>query len=262
MPNITIVKDKRNTSVELLRLILMFLVMVTHADFRSLGVPTAEDMELKPLSTWACLFVESISIVAVNSFIFISGWYGIKVTWHKLFYLLFQIYFAIFFVYLFFYDETTFSPILLLDSLFLKKYWFIQCYLILLAFSPILNKFIETTAPNSFRNVLVTLIVIQVIWGWLPYASNEGWYDYGYSPLPFFFLYFLARYIREKVRWQRFKSIHYWGAFIVMSLIGSLYPFLADYLSVPWGGVFLLLFTVCNSFIMFSVFNILTDIFL
>lgn len=137
MPNTTIVKDKRNTSVEILRLILMFLVLVTHADFRSLGMPTAEDMEIKPLSTWACLFVESMSIVAVNSFIFISGWYGVKVTWRKLFQLFFQVYFAIFFVHLFFYvvyDETILFPIAMMDTMLLKNYWFIQCYLILLAF--------------------------------------------------------------------------------------------------------------------------------
>lgn len=105
-------------------------------------------------------------------------------------------------------------------------------------FSPILNRFIENSTPIHYRNVLVILFVVQVLWGWFPYASNEGWYDYGYSPLSFFFLYILARYIRENVNYQRIDSKTYMGVFIAISLIGSLYPFLAECLSVPWGGYF------------------------
>ena len=176
----------------------------------------------------------------------------------------FQVYFAIFFVFLFFYvfnEEIILFPIVWIDSILLKKYWFIQCYLILLAFSSVLNKFIDYSTPVHYRNVLASLFIIQVLWGWLPYASNGGWYDYGYSPLSFFFLYLLARYIRKYVNYQKMDSKTYMVAFFVISLLGSLFPFCKLSIS-SMGGVFLLFFTFCYNIIVSIVTNFLTHIFL
>lgn len=60
-----IIKKERDSNIELLRLIAMFMVLIVHADFFSLGVPTHDDIISAPTSAFLRFFFESLSIVCV-----------------------------------------------------------------------------------------------------------------------------------------------------------------------------------------------------
>lgn len=73
-----VIKKERESNIELLRLLAMFLVLIVHADFFSLEIPTPKDTITTPTNAFIRLFFESSSIVCVNVFVLISGWFGIK----------------------------------------------------------------------------------------------------------------------------------------------------------------------------------------
>lgn len=56
----------------------MFLVVLVHTDFFSLEAPTLAELHTRPADAVIRILVESISIVCVNVFIMISGWFGIR----------------------------------------------------------------------------------------------------------------------------------------------------------------------------------------
>lgn len=83
-------KMMRDSNMELLRIVAMLLVLVVHADFASLGAPTKVEVMNNPYLSIVRLGVESISIISVNVFVLLSGWYGIKMKRKGLIGLLFQ----------------------------------------------------------------------------------------------------------------------------------------------------------------------------
>ena len=88
----------RDSNMELLRIIAMLLVCIVHANFRALPVPTYEEAFTNVSSSILRYFTESISIICVNLFVLISGWYGIKFKFSRLKEFLAQVLFFLSFV--------------------------------------------------------------------------------------------------------------------------------------------------------------------
>ena len=84
---------ERDSNIELLRIVLMVLVLVFHASYTSLEPPMKVDISVSLNSSFLRALSESFSVVCVNAFILISGWYGIKVRWSRFAELLFQVIF-------------------------------------------------------------------------------------------------------------------------------------------------------------------------
>lgn len=239
---VMIKKSERDSNMELLRIIAMLLVMVLHADFASLSVPTSEECHNSFLTSFSRFYVEGISVVAVNSFVLLSGWYGIKPTINKIIGFLFQTLFLIFLIYFFFFyvgKGVSHSTGEWFKIAFFNQYWFVQCYIILFAFSPILNAFVEKCNKLTFILILSSLFVIQTLYGFLPYASIYGWYNDGYSPLTFFFLYLLARFLRIHGSFlNRFSLYHYIMGWMIIAFVVAILAYLTIYLG--HGGYFIM----------------------
>lgn len=69
---------KRDSNIELLRNISMFLILVIHANFVALPHISYEEFVSNTTPSVVRFFIEAIGIVAVNIFVFISGWFGIN----------------------------------------------------------------------------------------------------------------------------------------------------------------------------------------
>lgn len=80
----------RQSGVELLRTLSIFLILVIHVINLVIGVPNHVDLQHNPISSITTISFESISIVCVNVFIIISGWFGIRYTINGLLKLIFQ----------------------------------------------------------------------------------------------------------------------------------------------------------------------------
>ena len=86
-------KKQRDSNMELLRIVAMLLVLVVHSGFKSLGYPTEEEAIANPISIYMRYVVESISIICVNVFVLLSGWYGVNVRKQRFLAFIFQVLF-------------------------------------------------------------------------------------------------------------------------------------------------------------------------
>lgn len=181
--------------MELLRIITMILVMIVHANFRALSAPTIDDVVNTPMSAFLRFLTESFSIICVNVFVLISGWFGIHFNWKRFSEFIFQVFFFGIVIYvavcLIDSEKKDFKVVLLTNE---WNYWFVKCYLFLYIVSPILNAFVEKATKKQFQTILILFFTIQTFYGWA--TDGITWFNKGYSGISFAGLYLLARYIR------------------------------------------------------------------
>jgi len=186
---------KRDSNIELLRIVAMILVLVVHADFLSLGAPNMDDLISSPCDTCLRVLIESLSIVCVNVFVLISGWFGIKSSLSRFLCFLFQIYFSELFVYLLYLIWGKIDTIHFQDwmnIIFVHDYWFVRAYIILYLFAPALNSLVGNVSKKQIERFLISFFIIQTL---LDFGLGDT-FNRGYSGLSFMGLYVLARYIR------------------------------------------------------------------
>jgi hypothetical protein len=220
-----------------------------------LGVPTRGDILLSCDSVLFRMLTESFSAVCVNSFVLVSGWYGIKSKWSRFAELIFQVTFTSISIYAVMRVLGLMQPINIekwLEMLLIKHrgYWFVKAYFILYLFAPILNTFANNVGKSQLKNFLVAFFVIQLIYGFYHYG---GWYAGGYSPLSFMGLYVLARYIRlypnKYTQLNKYIDMTFYFAISILTAIVSLvFTYLFDK-----GGTVLFLYS-CPFVILSSVF--------
>jgi len=190
-------KKDRESNFELLRIIAMLLVLVVHASFRALDAPSVSDVINNPLSSFLRFQSESVSIICVNVFILITGWFGINPRALRLCAFYFQVVFIGISIYLCLFLLGKVEPWGMSEWIRLllcrRGLWFVGAYIVLYIISPILNSFVLNTNRKTFRTVLVAFFIIQTIYG---FSSRWEFFCSGYSPLSFAGLYLLSRYIR------------------------------------------------------------------
>lgn len=227
-------KKPRLSNMELLRIIAMLLVMVVHANFRALPVPTAAQIHAEPFSKFLMFFTEALSVIAVDLFVLLSGWFGIRPKAKRLGELVFQaLFFGLFAIgvcALFAPERLNTTPLYgsSLSRLFMlgeNDYWFIKSYVALYLISPILNMFVEHASRRQFATVLIAFFVFQSIYGWL--FNSTRWFAAGYSMPSFAALYLLARYMRlYPIRlWQQSKwfDAAIYLSYVVVLTVGMFY---------------------------------------
>lgn len=200
---------ERTSGFELLRIIAMMLVLITHADFYSIGLPNHEDCVASPISSFMRLLTESLGLVCVNVYILVSGYFGITLRRRSIMRLLFLILFwrglvvATFCIIgkFNFMSDLSYSLLLLVPG---YRDWFVSCYLLLLMFAPALNSYISSVSDFRLMRYTIILLSIEVI---IPMFSREIFTEYfdGYSALSFMILYLTGATIR---RYQSLSNIH------------------------------------------------------
>ena len=211
----------RHSGLDLLRLVSMFFILALHVNFYGFGEPSALDFNEEPCGNILRVFLESLTIVGVNCFILISGWFGIRPKAKRMVELLFQ---CIFFCCLLYgaglLFGLPFSRRAALKNLFLagQLNWFIKSYLVLYILSPILESFIATASKRAFATVVVSFFVFQSVYGWLfPVAE---FFCHGYSAVSFMGLYLLARYVRTyRPRMTGMRPFADFTVYVVLSMI-------------------------------------------
>ena len=187
----------RDSNMELLRIVSMIVVLVVHASFKSFGMPEVQDVAAQPVSSFLRFLSESMSIICVNVFILISGWFGIRPKLSRFCEFLFQAVFFGFIIYIIMLVSGNTGSWHKGDWIdlftFRRGLWFVNAYVILYIFAPILNMFAENATKRQLQVFLIAFFVFQTFWGVI---SSEPYYSGGYSPLSFMGLYLLARYAR------------------------------------------------------------------
>lgn len=190
---------QRNSNIELLRIICMIMILAIHANFFSTGSLTECEANSEPLSSILRSFAHAICVGAVNTFVMISGYFGIRFKIKGLTNLLFQSLFFCVGVYaiLVLLNLTELSKINIASSLMLFKqaefYWFVWAYIILYILSPCFNMFAENSTKKEFQTFLILFFIFQYI---IDSTPHNNYFRQGYSPLAFIGIYMLARYFR------------------------------------------------------------------
>ena len=188
--------SRRDSNMELLRIVAMLLVMVIHADFRALHIPQAADFCDDTFRTVMRLSIGSLSIICVNTFVLLSGWFGIRFRKDRILEFLFQVcFFSILGIIIsIIMGEGSLArratSLLLLGN---GDYWFVKCYLLMYIFTPVMNSFVEHSTQSQFRTFLILFYIIQSLYS---FVGGAEWFGLGYSGISFMGLYLLARYIR------------------------------------------------------------------
>jgi len=186
--------QKRESNIELLRIVAILMVMALHVNDAALGELTPDIFAADYGKGIFRLVFESLAIAGVDVFVLISGWFGIKASTKGLVRLLFQC--AFFFVLL--------LPIGLLcrhmsaaDAMSAmmasRGYWFVCAYIGLYILSPLINMFVEHATKQQFGWVLGLFWTFLIVFGWV---IDERQFVHGYSTISFLGLYLLSRYVR------------------------------------------------------------------
>lgn len=189
--------NRRQSNMELLRIVAMLLVLVVHADFYSLGKPSYGFVHADELSGFLRFLTQSISIVCVNLFVLLSGWFGIYPKIKSVSSYLFCCLFTFFCIYLLMVatgNEALTGYDFINGVMLYRVNWFIYAYLGLYIFAPVLNAFVESAGKRLHGAVVLSFIVFQTILGWATSYMTD--FISGYSLISLIGLYLLARYVR------------------------------------------------------------------
>lgn len=205
----------RESNIELLRIISIFLIMVVHANYLAFGTPTPPEVRANPVGMSFSIVIENIAIICVNVFVLISGWFGIRPKFKSLGAFWFQCVFFYFFIY---------SLILILGRAKFSIGDFIYCstvhgfaarYIIMYLFTPIINTWLEKCSLQNVRLFLIAFYGISFLLGWTGIIDE---FNYGNSSLSFIGLYILGRYSRlygTLKTWQIGKLVLSYAAIIL-----------------------------------------------
>lgn len=224
--------SRRNSSFELLRIILIIMILIEHGNMWFIGGGYISQSE-----HLAKCIIESLCIGSVNAFVLISGWFGIHTGLKKIGNLVFLLMFCTIplLIVAIFSGWLPYTALASIDGVYQyvfggNAYWFVVDYIGLLIVSPVLNKGVTSLDKNQLRNLLWAAFVLIVIYDFVfrvQVLGSEG----GYSVLWFGFLYLLARYIRiyecrvlDKYCWQiLITAVLVQSALFYYGLIGMRY---------------------------------------
>lgn len=195
---------ERDSNIELLRLLCMAGIVLMH--FIGLAVYPGVWNPSEPLSVNVIVgtLVCSLTIGSVNIFGLISGYYGIRFSWKRflVLYLTCALYAVIGCGVGAIYGEEINIKTWLLETLLPFSHtssglWYVQCYVGLFLFAPLLNKAIDNLNKREYLLVLVLATIANVYMGrfWKVPAFNV----YGYTVAQLVFLYLIGGFIRKNI---------------------------------------------------------------
>lgn len=218
MCNIPPNKSIRLSNIELLRILSMLFIMISHACMGlNIDVFSKNNIENHAFMTFVISWIKSIMCGGVDIFVLISGWFGIRFTKGGLFSFLFQVCFPLLIIVIFFIGtglESMSSKFFLATLGIYNGYWFVMAYLGLYILSPVFNAFIEKCSKRQFEILLICLYGFQCYYSWLTgYVDLFG----GYSITLLCILYLTGRYVRLYSPKMLYKYSHY--IFIISTFI-------------------------------------------
>lgn len=208
-------QSKRLLNIELLRIIAMFMVLNLHANFLSFKNPSLAIEGINSIiarDLW-----ESLCLCAVNVFVMISGWFGIKFSIRGFANFMWQVFYIVCLlslVNIFILHEPINHKIILMPlGLYGGGGWFVPAYIFLYLIAPALNLLVEHTPRKTLRLILIVFFILETIWGM---TNPSDFFQAGYSPTSFIGLYLLAAFLRRSNK--RIKSSSAFILYLICTL--------------------------------------------
>ena len=230
----TVNRTPRNSSIELYRIIATFAVLVVHFNGWFLGDWPLPDFDIGNPSLFRTgqVIFEALSIICVNMFVIISGYFGIRLKRSSILKLF--IYLALIYIPLYLVKCVSNHEFVLTD--FIERWfvishagYFIQCYFMLMILSPVLNAFIDKYGKDCLKWVLVFCGL--EFWFDCIMEVEELGYNHGYSVIHFILMYMIARCI--KLYEDDIKKISQW-VWILGYLLSTITIIICHVMGVTW----------------------------
>ena len=225
---------ERNSSVELYRIIATFAVLVFHFNGWLVGgMPKHFDVDCISTFRMTQAIIESCSCICVNMFIVISGYFGIRLKWQsvlRICLLLFSIHIPFYVANCIFFDESfTLKELVRRFLIISNGGYFIQCYLMLMFLSPMVNSYIEKYGKVGLRWCIMFLFV-EFWFDCITHVEYFG-FNHGYSVIHFILVYMISRYLNMYQAILLRKKLRFW---VMSYLICSMVIFLMYVLGVNY----------------------------
>lgn len=192
----------RNDAVDLLKILCMIYVVIIHIDIYSLD---SSALAVRSFPYWFVNASSTLSMVAVNCFVLISGYYmsQSRIKPRKLVSLWIQV--------------ETYSVGLYLASCLLglnggfslkmlirfacplltSQYWFFTIYFLLMLVSPLLNVLVKNLTKEQYQKALLLLFIVFSVLPTINIFGDQFGTRNGFSLVWFMVLYLIAGYIRK-----------------------------------------------------------------
>ena len=208
----------RSANLELLRIVAMAMIVMIHILGKGELLHAPDLGTANRAGFW---LLETLSIVAVNCYVLISGYFLSRSTFRlgKYLRLWSQVFFYSVTLYLLYaaFAGDGFSERQFYASCFpilTTRYWYVSAYAALYIVSPGLNFLIRNASQRFLTNTMLTLLLLFSLWSWL---WNPFFVMSGYSMLWFCMLYLTAGYIRRYATAARPAS-RYFRQYLLLSL--------------------------------------------
>lgn len=221
-------KKKRKSNIEILRLICMFFVLIHHTIVHVF--PLTESVSTP---SFFLKLLDTLAYCAVPVFVLISGYFGVRPSLKGFLSLYTQCAF-----YQFILTLSTlclnchgFGKWMLLSAdvwattlmpfTHSPWWWFMTTYICLYLLSPILNTSILSLDRNKYIGALLLLTIVNVYFGWRFDAERMLVNHNGYCVMNFIYLYFIGRFIALYVKKGSLKVSWCFGVYLSASLLAA-----------------------------------------
>lgn len=245
---------QRNSSIELLRIISMLMVLCLHANKDMILINSFSKLKINTLLLYS---IESLSIVAVNCFVLISGYFLITSKSLQLrkvldLIVLTSSYGLVLYIV---------SCLCGIDSLgvkqlikcvfpyFFDKVWFVNVYLVLYLLHPFINRALNSLSKQNYKFLLGILLILFSLWP--SFVPNPPCTDGGYGIISFVLIYCIAGYIRLHLE-LKITPIRYFVFYLFVSSITAIL-FVTKIIPGSWLN-YNSIFVVIASVLLFLVF--------
>lgn len=261
----------RESNLELLRIVAMYFIVLHHLiahGVRNIGYTAYPFEEICLQEQIPLILLNAFTVVAVNCYVLISGYFGINPTKKKFFNLLTVCAFYSVIHYLIYasLNQTFYSKEFIYSLLPFSHnqgLWFVTCYIGLFLISPLLNAAVTylNKKNTEWIKVLVGLAIITFYFGylWRTYLNFDG-----YNLVNFIFLYMIGRYLNEKKQSIKIKRNYLIVGYLICTFITAalgvfflIYKENADYIYI-WTWRYNSPFVILGAVSLFMFFNSLS----
>lgn len=156
-------KTQRNSSVEILRFILMFFIVIWHSIVHGIDLPHIDNIPHWGFAYYLELILCTITCISVDCFMFISGYYGIRFTWKGL---LSIVFFCMFYsIGIAFLNKdiiTSHHWMGILCPLSTSRWWFMSSYIIVFLLSDLIERHIMQLTKRTFLLIICLIYVLHL----------------------------------------------------------------------------------------------------
>ena len=189
-------KIERNSSIELLRIMAMFFIVLSHCSVHGMSGLTSQYIYNNVVNN-----IFSLGNLGVVIFVIITGYYyiGKEIKFKKILFIESQILFysILFYILSALINHDNVFSLNLLKSCFpiiFRKYWFMTAYISLFIFIPFINKFLKILSKKEYTFLVLLMIIVGFI---IPTLTTSDLY---FNELfQFFSFYFIGGYIKQNV---------------------------------------------------------------